>query len=63
MTYREAVLEETADQFNLDNELNNDFLDMQGKFASSGDTTYINETQSIGVENAYEVLPKSRHEC
>lgn len=60
MTYREAVLEETADQFNMVNELNNDFLDMQGKFAASGDLTMINETQAIGVENAYEYFQKAK---
>lgn len=59
MTYREAVLEETADQFKVVNDLNSDMLDMQGKYAASGDTTMINDIQAIGVENAYEYFQKA----
>lgn len=60
MTYREAVLEETADQFNVVNDLNNDMLDMQGKYAAAGDTTMINPTQAAGVENAYDYFQKAQ---
>lgn len=59
MTYREAVLEETADQFNAVNELNNDMLDMQGKFAASGDTTEIAYGETVGVETALEYFKKA----
>jgi len=59
MTYREAVLEETADQFNMVNELNNDMLDMQGKFAASGDLTQLNADKIQGVENAYAYFQKA----
>lgn len=59
MTYREAVLEETADQFKVVNDLNSDMLDMQGKYAASGDTTIINGSQSVGMENAYEYFQKA----
>jgi len=58
MTYREAVLEETADQFNAVNELNNDMLDMQGKFAAAGNQEYVLGGKSEGVENAYAYFQK-----
>jgi len=53
MTYREAVLEETADQFNAVNDLNNGMLDMQGKFADAGDMTVLGHSNTAGVESAY----------
>lgn len=58
MTYREAILEETADQFNAVNELNNDMLDMQGKFAAAGDQEYVLNGKSEGVESAYAYFQK-----
>lgn len=59
MTYREAVLEETADDFKMVNELNNDMLDMQGKFAASNDTTGIGDAHAVGVETALEYFEKA----
>lgn len=60
MTYREAVLEEIADEFNAINGLNNDMLDMQGKFAAAGDPTSIAHGETVGVENAYEYFQKAK---
>jgi len=59
MTYREAVLEETADDFMMVNELNNDMLDMQGKFAASNDLTSHSEGQAVGMENAFAYFEKA----
>jgi hypothetical protein len=59
MTYREAVLEETADQFNAVNDLNNDMLDMQGKFGAAGDTTELADGKVNGMENAYAYFQKA----
>lgn len=60
MTYREAVLEETADEFRVVNELNNDMLEMQGLYAASNDTTILGHSNTVGVENAYKYFEKAQ---
>lgn len=64
MTYQEAVLEETADQFNEINALNKDLAAMQGNFGASGETTpAVNgngeEGNILGMEQAQAYFAKA----